>query len=148
MCKYKMDLANIVKDTEWTQFCPQTDRQMDRRTDMVKPVYPPFSFIEAGGITRKMELLNAGYHRITTWSWQSRTDSIWCLRTMPSLVHILACCQQILYHSVLVMPKDMVITVSHKDLLPVRHQGITWTNADLCSIGPLGKTSLKFKWKN
>ena len=47
--KYWMDLANIVEDTEWTRFRPQTDgRWTDRWTDMVKPLYPPFKFAEAG----------------------------------------------------------------------------------------------------
>ena len=27
MCKYEMDLTSIVEDTEWTIFCPQTDRR-------------------------------------------------------------------------------------------------------------------------
>ena len=50
MCKYEMDPAIIVEDTERTWFCPQTDRQTDRRTDDVKPVYPPFNLVEAEGI--------------------------------------------------------------------------------------------------
>ena len=50
MCKYEMDPMSIVEDTEQTRFCPQTDGQTDRRTDKVKPVYPPFNFVEAGGI--------------------------------------------------------------------------------------------------
>ena len=33
MCKYEMDPMSIVKDTERTRFCPQTDRRTDRRTD-------------------------------------------------------------------------------------------------------------------
>ena len=33
MCKYEMDPASIVEDTEWTQFCPQTDRGTDGWTD-------------------------------------------------------------------------------------------------------------------
>ena len=41
-----MDPTSIVEDTERTWFCPQTDRRKDR----VKPVYPPFNFVEAGGI--------------------------------------------------------------------------------------------------
>ena len=36
-CKYEMDPASIVEDTEWTRFCPQmdwgTDRQMDRQCE-------------------------------------------------------------------------------------------------------------------
>ena len=40
MCKYEMDPTSIVDDTERTRFCPQTDGQMDRQTDDVKPVYP------------------------------------------------------------------------------------------------------------
>ena len=53
MCKYEMDSASIVEDTERTRFCPQTDGQTDRRdrwTDDMKPVYPPFNFAEARGI--------------------------------------------------------------------------------------------------
>ena len=50
MCKYEMDQTSIVEDTEQTRFCPQTDRWTDERMDKVKPVYPPFKFIEAGGI--------------------------------------------------------------------------------------------------
>ena len=42
MCKYEMDPTSIVEDTERTRFCPQTDK--------VKPLYPPFNFIEARGI--------------------------------------------------------------------------------------------------
>ena len=45
MYKYEMDSTSIVVDTERTWFCPQTDR---RQTDKVKPVYPPFNFVEAG----------------------------------------------------------------------------------------------------
>ena len=60
MCKYELDLTSIVEDTERTWFCPQTDRrkdgqtdrQTDRQTDKVKPVYPPFNFVEAGGIIK------------------------------------------------------------------------------------------------
>ena len=53
MCKYEMDLASIVEDTEWTQFCPQTyrhtDMQMDRRTDgKGETSIPPFNFVEPG----------------------------------------------------------------------------------------------------
>ena len=29
MCKYEMDPVSIVEDTEWTQFCPQTNRPTD-----------------------------------------------------------------------------------------------------------------------
>ena len=46
MCKYEMDPKGIVEDTERTRFCPLTDG----RTDDVKPVYPPFNFVEAGVI--------------------------------------------------------------------------------------------------
>ena len=46
MCKYEMDPASIVEDTERTRFVLQTDRP----TDKVKPVYPlPLNFV-AGGI--------------------------------------------------------------------------------------------------
>ena len=46
MCKYEMDPASIVEDTERPRFVLQTDRP----TDKVKPVYPlPLNFV-AGGI--------------------------------------------------------------------------------------------------
>ena len=50
MCKYVIDPMSIVEDTERTRFCPQTDRRTDRQTDKVIPVYPPFNFVEVGGI--------------------------------------------------------------------------------------------------
>ena len=46
MCKYEMDPMSIVEDTDG-----QTDRRTNGQTDKVKPVYPPFNFVEAGGIT-------------------------------------------------------------------------------------------------
>ena len=48
MCKYAMDPASIFEDTERTRFCPQTDRQMEGRTDKVKPVYPPSTLFSGG----------------------------------------------------------------------------------------------------
>ena len=36
----------------------QTDGQTDGRTDKVKPLYPPFNFVEAGGIMS-----------VPTWEW-------------------------------------------------------------------------------
>ena len=45
MCKYEMHPRNIVEVTERTPFCPQTDGRTDRRTDDVKPAYPPFNFV-------------------------------------------------------------------------------------------------------
>ena len=54
-CKklFKSGLTGIVEVTERTRFCPEidgeTDRQTDRRTDDMKPVYPLFKFVEAGG---------------------------------------------------------------------------------------------------
>ena len=44
MYEYEMDPASILKDTEQTPFCPQTDRL----TDMVKPVYPLSNSVEVG----------------------------------------------------------------------------------------------------
>ena len=47
MCKYEIDPMSIVKDTERTRFCPQTDRRTDGQTDKVIPVYPPINFVES-----------------------------------------------------------------------------------------------------
>ena len=33
ICRYEMDLASIIEDTELTLFCPQIDGQTDGRTD-------------------------------------------------------------------------------------------------------------------
>ena len=48
MCKYEMDPASIVKDTELTRFCPQMDRRTGGETDKVKPVYPPLTLLNGG----------------------------------------------------------------------------------------------------
>ena len=45
MCKYEMDPARIAEDTEWTRFCPQTDRQRDGQG---KTSIPPFNFVGRG----------------------------------------------------------------------------------------------------
>ena len=52
MCKYEMDPTSIVEDTEQKQFCPQM-----AQTDKVKPVYPPFNFVEVGGITTNLIIM-------------------------------------------------------------------------------------------
>ena len=64
MCKYEMDLKSIVEDTERTRFCPQTDR----RTNKVKPVYPPFNLVEAGVL------------QIKPWVHRTKTDTSKCLK--------------------------------------------------------------------
>ena len=51
MCKYEMDPMSIVE--ERTRFCPQ---MTDGRTNKVKPVYPPFNFVEAGGMIKKINV--------------------------------------------------------------------------------------------
>ena len=45
MCKYEMDPASIVEDTERTQFCPQMDRWRDRQGDTS---IPHLIFVERG----------------------------------------------------------------------------------------------------
>ena len=52
MCKYKMDLASIVEDTERTCFCPQTDRRSGGQTDKVTPVYPSSTSYRKHGFQR------------------------------------------------------------------------------------------------
>ena len=91
MCKYEMDPASIVEDTERARFCPQTDRQTDGQTDKVKPVYPPFSLVEVGGmiiylfsLPRLALLFNApsGWmytnNWIVLWEYETHADGkIW-----------------------------------------------------------------------
>ena len=48
MCKYEMDLASIVEDTEWTPFCT-----VHRRADgQGETSIPDFNFVEAEGIMK------------------------------------------------------------------------------------------------
>ena len=52
MCKYEMDPTSIVEDRERSMILStdsRTDGRTDSRTDNVKPVYPPFNFVEARG---------------------------------------------------------------------------------------------------
>ena len=51
MYKYEMDLASIVEDTEQKLLRSQTGRQLDGRTNKVKP----FNFVEAGGIMSRYQ---------------------------------------------------------------------------------------------
>ena len=48
MCRYEMNRASIVEDTERTQFCPQTDKQMDGQREKVKPVQPCSTSLKRG----------------------------------------------------------------------------------------------------
>ena len=73
MCKYEMDPMSIVADTERTRFCPQTDRRTDRQTDKVIPVYPPFNFVEVGGIIIPMISL----YCIQMWKWIVMNIFMW-----------------------------------------------------------------------
>ena len=70
MCKYEMDPTSIVEDTELTRFCPQTDRRTYGQTDKVKPLYPPFNFVEAGGM-QMLEVVD-----IHSEGWQRHIVSI------------------------------------------------------------------------
>ena len=55
MCKYEMHPSSIVEDTRWTQFCPQTDGQMDRQTTWNQ--YTPFQLRWSGGIIKHQHIL-------------------------------------------------------------------------------------------
>ena len=68
MCKYHMDPTSIVEDSEQTRFCPQTDRQ----TDKVKPVYPPFNFVEAGYNHQGNWQVKKKQHCANWWYWQAQ----------------------------------------------------------------------------
>ena len=72
MCKYVLDLASIVEDTEWTRFCPEMERRTDGQTGKVKPVYLPFNFVEAEGIINISCLhfsnkIHLNYFHTLTW---------------------------------------------------------------------------------
>ena len=45
MCKYEMDPTSIVKGTEQTPFCPQTDGRTDgRKEGQGETSIPPFNW--------------------------------------------------------------------------------------------------------
>ena len=48
MCKYEIDQASIVEDTEQTLFCPQTDGRTDRRTRWNQYTIPPSTSLSGG----------------------------------------------------------------------------------------------------
>ena len=68
MCKYEMDLASIMEDTEWTLFHLQTGRQMgghtDGQTDGVKAAYF-LNFV--GGCGHKQEKKYINYSCLCFW---------------------------------------------------------------------------------
>ena len=76
MCKYEMDSASIVEDTEQTQ----TDELMDRQTDGWRETsIPPFNFIEAGGTDmHKPCFLIQPLEQHGKW----QNSCIWMYRTM------------------------------------------------------------------
>ena len=53
--------------------CPQTDRWRDRQTDKVKPVYPPFNFVEAEGIIKCIKLFISCHQS----GWSNQLLLIW-----------------------------------------------------------------------
>ena len=55
MCKYEMDPMSIVEDTEWTRFCPQTDRRTDGQGDTS---IPPFQLRWSGGYNHEIHIIN------------------------------------------------------------------------------------------
>ena len=71
MCKYEMDPASIVEDTEQTRFCPQMDGRTDRRTDGRKTSKPCFQLHWSGGYNYmdKYNMLNNHRQRIHEIRW-------------------------------------------------------------------------------
>ena len=67
MCTYEMDPTSFVEDTEQTQFCPQTDRWMDRRTDGRTRwnQYTPFQLRWSGGY-KNLWFMRWSFHEILT----------------------------------------------------------------------------------
>ena len=65
MCKYKMDLTNIVEDTERTRFCPHTDK--------VTPVYPLSTSLKwvGGGITMDCTYIQDSWYKSNVKRWNT-----------------------------------------------------------------------------
>ena len=57
ICKYEMDAANIVDDTQRTRFCPQTDIWTDGQGEASAP---PFNFV-GGGV--QVRVGGGGYNK-------------------------------------------------------------------------------------
>ena len=82
-------VSEILEDTEWTRFCPKTDRWTDGQTDKVMPVYRPFNLVEARGITT-----SGIQHKNRTLPKTSPTDCDgvqlhWYWPTLPVYVYVL-----------------------------------------------------------
>ena len=81
MCKYEMDPASVVEDTERAGFCPQTDRRTGGRTDSDRRTrwnhYFPASTSLSGGIKSLMQYqsrytLRSLWHirwSVVKWFW-------------------------------------------------------------------------------
>ena len=75
MCRYEINLASIVEDTDRTRFSPQTDGQTDgwpvrwmagRETSI-----PPFNFVEAGGINRVYIYIYISWSILCHWLYNN-----------------------------------------------------------------------------
>ena len=75
--------VNIVEDTEQTQFCPQTDRQMDK----VKPVYPPSTLLSGAGVGAGVGVGGYDYTTASNHATISSMTEYWT--TMGSLIMVL-----------------------------------------------------------
>ena len=73
MCKYEMDPMSIVEDRA------DTILSTDRQTDKVKPVYPPFNFVEAGVSGRVSYLFGSSSALEFTRFQQAAVAAVWPL---------------------------------------------------------------------
>ena len=79
--------ADTILSTDW-----QTDRRTDGQTDKVKPVYPPFNFIEARGII--IHCIMYGHDIIFIMQNPLSCSGIICHhRIWQTLVQLLECCK-------------------------------------------------------
>ena len=117
MCKYEMDPASIVKDTELTLFCPQMDRRTGGKTDKVKPVYPPLTLLN-GGYNKPYDIPREFISLYQNEVYES------CLTHWGRVTHICV--------------GKLTIIGSDNGLSPGRRQTIIWTNAGIMLIRPIG----------
>ena len=97
-------------------------RQMDRQTDDVKSVYPPFNFVEAVGIIMRE-------HCIGQTAWAAVIIMSWI--NMLRLEHYWGRVTHICLSKLTIIGSDNVLS-------PGRHQAIIRTNAGILLNGPLG----------
>ena len=118
MCKYEMNLASIVEDTDWTWFCPQRDRwthvswyEQTVWTDgQSETSLPHFNFIrgQESSMVDNMLYDFCGIHLLTKWRYVNNTHFAMGIKIFPmfsiSLIVAFSCPLQLFLPSLCYHP--------------------------------------------